>query len=400
MCPLTASRDQRVDEDRVARLQGSPKQPVLQHLASKGLFLALCVATLAAFTLRSQDPGPYVLTCGDATVRLMRLQGQRAEVLWSWTATNSNLPQEVWPKFVTTDEVKYAPGGRLVITSSGGDTLDGAVAVVEMWSTNVLFHASAPNAHSADFLPGQRIAVAMSYHSRGDRMAVFDLSSGQEILSVPLFGGHGVVWDEQRQLLWALADPYLAAFVLTNWFTANPRLVEVYRLWLLDINGHDLYPVPGTSHLLLTTANAVWLFDRDTRTLVRHPRLGTAKHVKGVSVHPITGQTVYVQGDISWWSESLRFLDPDQTLRFPGIRFYKARWFLWDAPQLKAQLTPTNTVLLRWPASWTGFQMQRRNAHGTWEPAPWEVRSDDAHFYMIAPAEDSGAWFRLWKPMR
>jgi hypothetical protein len=228
--------------------------------------------------------------------------------------------------FGTTDECKPIDGGqKVLITSSGG-----GVAVVEREKSRVTFYGRAANAHSADFLPGNRIAVAASRdpRGRGDRLVIFDLArSDQPLWSEELPSGHGAVWDAQRQTLWALADEDIRAYRLRDWETPEPKLERVLAISLPEGGGHDLYPVSGTAHLTVTTTNHCWLFDRDTRTFVLHPMLAEFRHVKSISIHPVTRQLVYVQAEgENWWAERLRFLNPEWSLYTRGEHHYKARW--------------------------------------------------------------------------
>jgi hypothetical protein len=247
--------------------------------------------------------------------------------IWSWKAAErSDLPDEFKGLFGTTDECKpFNMGKNVLITSSGG-----AVAYVDRQQDRVLFYARAANAHSADLLPNNRVAVAASFNreGRGDRLIIFDLNQPDQALwHEELPGGHGVVWDEERQLLWALSIQDIRVYQLDDWDTSAPKLINALTIDLPERGGHDLYPVPGTSLLMVTTGKHCWLFDRDKKTFTLHPELSEQAHVKSISQHPITKQVVYVQAEGDhWWAERLHFLNPEQTLHIPGEHFYKARW--------------------------------------------------------------------------
>jgi hypothetical protein len=159
-------------------------------------------------------------------------------------------------------------------------------------------------------------------------MILFDLDQpGVELWSEELPWGHGAVWDEQRQLLWALSGRDIRVFELRSWESATPKLEKVATILLPEHGGHDIYPVPGTSYLGFSTSRHCWLFDRDTREVLLHPELGEIQHVKSMSQHPATGSLVFVKGeDGHWWSENLYFTEPADTLHVPGEHFYKARW--------------------------------------------------------------------------
>lgn len=327
----------------------------------------------------------------------MRVGETNVTTLWTWTPTNSNLPEWCKPLFSTTSDCKPGPGGKVLVTSSGGDSLNGAVALVDPATTAVLFYARAADAHSADLLPLNRVAVALSYQTNGNRLAVFDLAqSDVELCSVSLPGAHGVVWDEQRQVLWALGDSQLREYQLQDWATL-PRLRLVSTTQLPEIVGHDLSPVPNSSEMGITTDQHCWLFNRDTRTIRKDPILGDVGRVKSIDVHPTTGQIVYVRADTSWWSERLRFVLPERILPIPGAHFYKARWIppeyngqstLSVVPKLSIFGTSSNTAVVQWPSTSTGFILQHNlNPESTnWIEQAEPVFDDGTNkFVMVSP---------------
>jgi len=271
-----------------------------------------------------------LILCGWDEVFILDMAEQQDDVpkkTWSWRAKDrSELPEHMRSKFNTTDECKpFAGGEKLLITSSG----DG-VAVVDRESGAVSFYATVPNAHSAEILPGNRVAVAASHKddAKGDRLIVFDLDEPEkELCSYELTWGHGVVWDEERGLLWALATREIKLFALEAWDTDKPPLVRKAIIELPEGGGHDMYPIPGTSLLSVTTGRHCWLFDRDKRNFKLHPDLADERGVKSISVNPSTGQLAYVQGEGGhWWSERVHFLHPEHVLHFSGEHFYKVRW--------------------------------------------------------------------------
>jgi len=251
---------------------------------------------------------------------------QRPVKLWSWKAQDSSdLPQRLTGLFETTDECKVVDGGRkiLITASSGG------IALVEVKSKKVLFYAVAANAHSAEILPGNRVAVAVSSAPDGNRLILYDLSSPEkELFSDSLPWGHGVIWDKERQVLWALAGDDIRAYRLKDWNSRRPALERVVTVKLPEEMGHDLYPLPHTNKLLVTTTNYVWLFDRDKKTFQKYEAIDNTLHIKSVCVNPVTGRLAYIRADEGqWWSEKIRFLNPESVFFIPGEHFYKARWF-------------------------------------------------------------------------
>jgi hypothetical protein len=265
-----------------------------------------------------------------------------------------------------------------------------------------LFYARAANAHSADLLPLNRVAVTLSYQTNGNRLVVFDIAqSDVELLSVELRGGHGVVWDKERQVLWALADYEVREYQLQNWNSA-PSLHLRTRLPLPDASGHDMSPIPNSAEMLITTGTRCWLFHRETHTFREHPLLGSTPNVKGASVHPSTGEVIYVQAETEWWSERLRFLPSGRTLHIPGTRLYKARWI--PPPRLSILRTITNTVVVSWPSSPVGSNGLDIQESPTLEGASWQPPGEQLHhgstnkFIIVAPTTD-GRFYRLNEPL-
>ena len=189
------------------------------------------------------------------------------------------------------------------------------------------FFARVTNAHSIELLPGGRIAAAASVSSAptGNRLVLFDASTGKELASDELRSAHGAVWDEGRNLLWALGGDVLRAYDIGP--AGATRLQRTFELALPDEGGHDLTAIPGTSRLFVSTGQRCWYFDRDTRRIEPHDTIASLAHVKSFNVHPTTGRVVYIQAEgQDWWAEHLHFQKPDGTLRLAGERLYKARW--------------------------------------------------------------------------
>lgn len=269
----------------------------------------------------AEAAAPRLVLCGGDEVFVVDLQGRKS---WGWRAVEDPaLPDAFRPLFRSTDECKPTADGRVVITSSGG-----AAAVVDRATRRATFWARVVNAHSAELLPRNRLAAAASVGQGGDRLLLFDLARPGDppLWSDALPSGHGVVWDADRGLLWALGGEELRAYLLEAWDGSAPRLTRLETHRLPSPGGHDLSPVPFSSRLLVTTGTEVLSFDRETRRFEPHPRLGKAAKVKGISVDPRTGRTAYVQAEESWWAFGVRFLEPDGRLNLPGRRLYKARW--------------------------------------------------------------------------
>jgi len=269
-----------------------------------------------------------LILCGGDEVFALRVSGPdriSTNKVWSWRAADCpNLPENLRDKFGTTDECKPVEGGKkILITSSGG-----GVALVERGTGKVLFSAFVGNAHSAEMLPRNRIVVAGSTHAEGNRLAVFDLGQpGGPVYTTELHAAHGVVWDEKREVLWALGYEELNSYRLVNWASPEPKLHMSNSYPLPDPAGHDLQPTPTCDILVLSTGSHVYVFDPERRAFFPHVTWGNKGGVKCVSIHPKTKQTALIQGDDRrWWSDTVQWLDFEEALKLPGQRLYKARW--------------------------------------------------------------------------
>jgi len=290
--------------------------------------LELCVFSAILFFGGCASVGyDELIVCGGREVLILELDdsidaGYRK--VWRWSAGGDKaLPAEMKDLFGGTDDCKGSGDGkRILVTSSGG-----AVAVVERATVESVFWAKCENAHSAEFLPGGRVAVMLSTGDKGNAVELYDVTMPMKCLwRDEIYSGHSVVWDRGRGLLWVLGYDELRSYGLVDWGTAEPKLAKKEEFELPGKGGHDLQAVPGGDELVLTTGRSVWLFDRDKGTFREHPELAGRRNVKSVTVHPVTGQTVYVEAEESWWAYNIRFLDPAGTIPFKDGRLYKARW--------------------------------------------------------------------------
>jgi hypothetical protein len=286
------------------------------------------LATVAVMCSSAVAPAEPILLCGADTVFVLEtadaLKG-KVERTWSWNAKQCvQLPDAMRGTFRSTDDCKPLDGGKRVLISSSS----GGCVLVERPSGKALWYAQVPNAHSVELLPRNRIVAASSVNAKGNRLMLFDADrSDQPLWETPLVSAHGVVWDPERNVLWALGLDRVQRYGLKDWESAKPALALLESYQTPDTGGHDLQPVPRSHDLIVTTGRHVYLFDRATHQFRLHPQLGDKAHVKSVNVHPRTGQTAYIQAsDKAWWSDTLNFLAPAGKIQLPGERLYKARW--------------------------------------------------------------------------
>ncbi len=296
--------------------------------------LAIFAATDASISkslgdeaLPTTHPTGRLLLCGMDEIFEITVPASDGAMIrkeWSWRANQClEIPEAIRNQFRTTDECKAIDEDRVLITSSGG-----GCALIERSTGKAIWFASVPNAHSIEALPGNRVVVASSVATEGNRLVLFDLAQSETALwQTPLISAHGLVWDDSRQTLWAIGMDTLESYSLMNWDSQAPTMEKQASYPLPNEGGHDLQPVPQSDDLVLSTHEHVYLFDRENHLFRPHPELHDKKNVKCVSVQSADGPTVWLQGDAdTWWTQTLHFLSPAAKQSLPEEKLYKARW--------------------------------------------------------------------------
>lgn len=265
-----------------------------------------------------------------------------ASLRWYWSAAEA---PEIAPErrgwFNAVSECKPAYGDRCVLIAASG----GGVALVRVADKATLFYGHiGGNPHSAAVLPDGNVVAISSTGARIKLFAVPEAASGPNAPSATgptpvaaeyeLKGGHGVVWDAKRRVLWALGGAEIVEFEYVG-TKEKPALKEIWRAKLpgLARGGHDLYAAPGFDALVSTGAG-VAVFDPSTRKFydVYEERGKDGHGVKSVSLTPDGTLPLILLPVEEWWTPSPTWGDeagtPVGTL--DGARFYKARWFVAD----------------------------------------------------------------------
>ena len=266
-----------------------------------------------------------IITCGDEQVFIIDFETSDhngASILWNWSAAEAaDLPGDYRDYFRTTDECKPVDGNRkILITSSGG-----GVVLVDRETKKSLFYARVPNAHSAELLPGNRIAVALSTAAGGNSIELYDVDHPGDVLyRDSLYSGHGVVWIPQTERLFALGYSELREYSLRNWDTGNPEL-QLEESWEIPgRSGHDLISVSPV-RLILTTGEGVWNFDIPGEEFSPFTPLESVSDVKSVNYEESTGRLIYTKAEISWWTHHIYCENPDKVITMPDHNLYKVR---------------------------------------------------------------------------
>jgi hypothetical protein len=262
-------------------------------------------------------------------------------LLWSWAPGNENgfieptvgwrNPADVKLRFNKLHDCLCV----LVVYSSGIAVIDYPNKETRLWSAHV-----GGNLHAAELLPDGNIAVAGSH---GHFVRVYTASQGadsQTYAEYTLPGAHGVLWDPQNALLWALGDDYLTALSIEG-TPSSPILREhlSLRTDLPSFSGHDLSPVYGNPDLLWVTTNeGVYQFQKSSRSWSSNYKLSEhvqqKQWVKSIGNFP-NGLVVQARpraGSLYEWTTDTVELTSEAGVRKlvrTGSAIYKAR--VWRA---------------------------------------------------------------------
>lgn len=212
--------------------------------------------------------------------------------------------------------VEYPSGRRLWATDAGGPS----------------------NPHATELLPNGNIAAAAS---TGGWVRVYAASQGAAASAYTEFklkGGHGVLWDPERKVLWAIGDDHLVSLKVGG-TAAKPALTELTRVALPSQGGHDLAPVYGDrGRLWITTNYGVYQYVKSKKKYTATYRYSANVNlpiVKAVGNHPATKQVVLTRPKdgcaTSWCTDTAEFFgngSMNATRTLPGAQFYKVRWFV------------------------------------------------------------------------
>lgn len=291
------------------------------------LLLFILLLWLGHASMAQSIPPKSFLVCGDSKVLVVDYSGSSdstAKVVWQWDAhTALDLPEEYrLKKFNSMDDCKAIDKGKRILASSSS----GAIAIIDIKLNKVLFYAAVPNAHSIELLPHDLVAAAASTTKEGNKIMLFNRNkSGEPLFSDSLYSAHGMVWDKDRNRLFALGFDVIREYKLL--LKDKPQL-QLFKEWTLPFKGgHDLQMAPKENSLFLTIENAgAWELELNSGTFGRIKNFSEAKIIKSVG-QDRSGQFVFTIPEERWWTFHVKFSHPSREVSFPGLRVYKARWF-------------------------------------------------------------------------
>lgn len=244
--------------------------------------------------------------------------------IWEWSPDQSNLLpkkyQDSYFNHIAECKPLFESNSIMVTASTGG------VAIINRASSEVSFYTRVRNAHSIEKIPGNKIAVAASTHADGNAVYIYNDNEleAKYIHKEPLPGAHGLVWDNNSKLLFALGTDNLVAYELDDNGSTSFKLKEKYRRQLPTKGGHDLIQNPNDNkELIITVSGGLWNYNKEKKTFEVHSLKKGG--VKSISLSK-NNRLMYVKAEESWWSHHIRFLNPEGSIGVPEINLYKARW--------------------------------------------------------------------------
>ncbi len=260
-------------------------------------------------------------------------------VTWSWDAKSiaSTLGLDV-SRCDHLDDCKPVDNGKkLLLTSSYNWCV-----LLDIETRQVLFHTeSCPNAHSAELLPNNRIAVACSTGdgSNNNQIQLYDISSPNKILHrAALTSAHGVVWNETTQRLYAIGGQSLQIYKLKDWDSAEPALELEKTVQTPQSGLHDLSSV--NSNTLCVAGKRAYLYDIGSGVFTEMKLFAASTALKSLNYNDETGEMWYTdstvpEGTQNWSTQTIRYATDmngtaaARTIRVPDLDIYKVRVMSW-----------------------------------------------------------------------
>ena len=285
-----------------------------------GLLVAVMAAGCSAF---GED---CVAVCGGGEVKIIDMaksEGDKLHEVWSWRIDEQTegLPAEYAEYLNPLDECKFVDGKRkLLLTSSHS-----GVVLIDLKTRKNLFYARVPMAHSADLLPNDRVAVALSTHEKGNSLEIYDIAQPEKVLwRDSLFSGHGTVWHAERESLYALGYDVLREYKLRDWQSDNPSL-EMVASWPIPVrSGHDLVKV-DEQRMLVSGHEGVYWFDVKSGEYAPFEPLAETVNVKSVNYNARSGRLIYTKAEESWWTHHIYQENPAKVITIDNMNIYKVR---------------------------------------------------------------------------
>lgn len=299
---------------------------VMQNLLIriKSILLILFIFVACSQQNHTSIAKDMIVVGGDSKVLIVEFPEHENDtvprIVWSWDAHLANDLPFIYRtrRFNSVDDCKITPDKKHVMVSSSS----GAIAMISIENKNVTFLADVPNAHSIELLPDNKIVAAASTSPNGNKIMLFDLDNAANTVDTDsLYSAHGVVWDEDRNSLFALGYD-----VLREYKIQDDQLNKINEWKIPGVSGHDLMMAPDKSGLFMTEHTGAWFFQFDKMQFSKLDEFPDAENIKSINKND-KGQFVYTVPEESWWTFHVSFYKPSAKLSFPNMKVYKVRLF-------------------------------------------------------------------------
>ena len=195
-------------------------------------------------------------------------------ILWTWAPTSANgFTAKNYKQRIDECKLRYSEVLEkyvVCVTSSSG-----FMGLAEYPSGKKIWEDDAPGygPHSIDYLPNGTIAVVLSGNGRdgNQEIRIYACDEGgkptQNYVREELLSAHGVAWDNEWGVLWALGDTELIAYEIGG-TAQEPTLTRIAGMGsVVKSCGHDLSVSPVDPGKLLLSSNTVYVFDKFKNSL-------------------------------------------------------------------------------------------------------------------------------------
>lgn len=291
----------------------------------------------------SNAESTQLVVCGDNMIYILDAElattiGYRNAILWEWDAKKyAASVGQTENNMIRLDDAKPVDDNKKILATSS----KGYSVLVDIETGDVIWYSnSSKNAHSAEMLPNDRIAVACS--EGGDVVQIFDIAKPNVVkFSTPLAYAHGVVWNPVTERLYAVGNNTFNIYKLTDWDTSSPTLTLDKSIqtntWVTGL--HDLTLVDENTLLLAGKRAALYNIAQDSFTNIAIFNASTS--LKSVNFNISSGECWFTDPtnveipELTWASHTIRYtsnmLETYETSNFKidDLNIYKVRIFNW-----------------------------------------------------------------------
>lgn len=269
------------------------------------------------------------------------IAGGEAKITWNFAPTSSlGFNTDGYGERIDEAKLRYNEklGTYVVLMTSSS----GFVGMAEYPSGKCLWNVSLNGygPHSIEYLPGGKIAVALSGNGDASKSQVRVYNPTQKNTAINAYDSfdstHAVQWDKAREILWVYGSATIAAYEVGDG-ERKPTLEKLpYYNFSQSMGGHDMSEDADDPDTLWLCGNGVYKFSKSKLLITKIDALSVAAS-KSSGTFPggtfirTYATNVYASHD----TDTLDIFVPDgnggythMPLKFSGKAFYKGRVFL------------------------------------------------------------------------